>query len=408
MTESPPDLTTGERIRYHRERRGMSRPVLAGLVGRSPDWLKKVERGDRPVRSLAMLSKLAQALRLDDLAKLTGADSTGPVTDVGKLSHPSVPAFRDAIHLGLFRRPQALPESVEVLSGRVRQAWDTWHSSAHQRTEVGAALPALLAAVHAATRRTEGPERRQMYAVMAEAYALAQQFAAHTTEPELYWIVVDRARMAAEESDDPVLLAFAAWVSANGLRAAGHTDEALGQVIDAAESLRPRLEHGSDSLRAIFGALCLHAGITYGQEGEDGNAWYWWGEADRTAGKLPVGYLDPWTAFSPGNVSVSGVTIGVDLRTPGAALQRAAETVPESVLSVERRSRLFIDTARSEFARKEYASALHWLGKGFDTSPEGVRYVPVGRRLAADLALQSPPSLRGDARNLAERVGVAA
>lgn len=39
-------LTTGERLRSAREARGMSRPVLAGLVGRSADWLKKIETGD--------------------------------------------------------------------------------------------------------------------------------------------------------------------------------------------------------------------------------------------------------------------------------------------------------------------------------------------------------------------------
>ena len=37
MTELPEELTTGERIRILRERRGLSRAVLAGLVGRSSD-----------------------------------------------------------------------------------------------------------------------------------------------------------------------------------------------------------------------------------------------------------------------------------------------------------------------------------------------------------------------------------
>ncbi|MFC6931448.1 multiprotein-bridging factor 1 family protein [Actinomadura yumaensis] len=41
--ESGPDV--GARIRYFRERRGMSREVLGGLVGRSGRWVKAVERG---------------------------------------------------------------------------------------------------------------------------------------------------------------------------------------------------------------------------------------------------------------------------------------------------------------------------------------------------------------------------
>ncbi|MEU8764788.1 hypothetical protein [Streptomyces sp. NPDC048659] len=34
--------------------------------------------------------------------------------------------------------------------------------------------------------------------ILSETYALAQQYAAPITEPELYWAIVDRARMAAK------------------------------------------------------------------------------------------------------------------------------------------------------------------------------------------------------------------
>ncbi|MFD7162081.1 helix-turn-helix domain-containing protein [Streptomyces violascens] len=407
MTELPTELTTGERIRIHRERRGMSRPVLAGLVGRSPDWLKKIERGDRELRSLPMLIRLTQVLRLDDVCALTGDGTAIPVDQWGKLSHAAVPALRDAVHASLFRRSAYELGSVDELSGRIRQAWVTWHSSQHQRTEVGGVLPDLLIACHAAVRSTEGDDRRKAYGVMAEAYALAQQFAAHTTEPELYWLTVDRARMAAEESDDPVMLAAAAWIVGNGLRESGHTEEALRLVAEAADTLRGRLEDGPDILRGTFGALCLHAAVTAAKEGREGDAWRWWDEADRTARQAPD-YAHPWTMFGTGNVSVHAVSIGVDLRTPGAALRKAAETAPESIPSVERRSRLFLDAARSEYARKDHVGSLHYLRQAFDTSPEAVRYVPSGRRLAADLALSSPAVIRSEARELADSIGVAA
>ncbi len=37
MTEK---LTIGERVAWYRRRRGMSQEVLAGLVGRTADWLQ--------------------------------------------------------------------------------------------------------------------------------------------------------------------------------------------------------------------------------------------------------------------------------------------------------------------------------------------------------------------------------
>ncbi|WP_225447889.1 helix-turn-helix domain-containing protein [Streptacidiphilus sp. P02-A3a] len=100
MTDLPTGLTTGERIRAVRERRGMTRPVLAGLVGRGAVWLKKIESGERELHSITMLVKLASALHLDDVSALTGGTSV-PVTS-GKLSHESVPLIREAMHTVAF------------------------------------------------------------------------------------------------------------------------------------------------------------------------------------------------------------------------------------------------------------------------------------------------------------------
>jgi transcriptional regulator with XRE-family HTH domain len=67
--EMPAEFTTGERIRHLRERRGMTRVVLANLVGYSADWLKRIEAGQRGV-SIPALVRLAQVLHVDDLSVL--------------------------------------------------------------------------------------------------------------------------------------------------------------------------------------------------------------------------------------------------------------------------------------------------------------------------------------------------
>lgn len=68
---SEPGLPVGKRIKLHRERAGMSRSVLAGLIGRSAEWVKSVESCRLQTPRLAMLLKIAQVLGLDDLASLT-------------------------------------------------------------------------------------------------------------------------------------------------------------------------------------------------------------------------------------------------------------------------------------------------------------------------------------------------
>ncbi|MPZ95593.1 MAG: helix-turn-helix domain-containing protein [Propionibacteriales bacterium] len=44
MRGSGETLSVGERVAFHRRRRGSTRNVLAELVGRSEDWLSKIER----------------------------------------------------------------------------------------------------------------------------------------------------------------------------------------------------------------------------------------------------------------------------------------------------------------------------------------------------------------------------
>jgi transcriptional regulator with XRE-family HTH domain len=403
-----PMTVDGELLRERRERRQLTRSAVGGLVGRSEEWVKKVERGERTVRSLGMIVRLAQVVGCTDISELTGQPSTSmPVDDGGRLSHPGVPALRAAVHAPLFATA-GTPDDIGELSGRVRQSWEIWHRARSQRTAVAAVLPALIADGHATVRAAEGAEKRRAAVILSETYALAQQYAAHTVEPELYWVIVDRARMAAEQADDPLALASAAWIVGNGLRVTGHTEEALRIVADAADTLRPQLEDGSDRLRGLFGSLCLHAAVTAAQDSRDGDAWRWHDEADRTATRLGPAYAHPWTMFGMGNVAVHAVTLGADLRTPGVALTKLADTNPDAIPSVERRSRLFLDAAKAERLRKEPASALQYLRLAYDTSPEAIRFVPSGRALAADLARTATGVLSHLAHRLADDIGVAA
>jgi transcriptional regulator with XRE-family HTH domain len=95
-------LTTGQRIRLRRETRGMSRPVLAGLIGRSADWLKKIERGERQLNSLALLLQVADVLGVRDLSELTGDAAPVPAAAWNKALHPVVPEIRRAMHEPMF------------------------------------------------------------------------------------------------------------------------------------------------------------------------------------------------------------------------------------------------------------------------------------------------------------------
>ena len=59
MTET---MTIGERVAFYRRRRGMAQVVLAGLVGRTEDWLSKVENNRIELDRLSVIRSLAEAL----------------------------------------------------------------------------------------------------------------------------------------------------------------------------------------------------------------------------------------------------------------------------------------------------------------------------------------------------------
>ena len=90
-----PSLPVGQRIKLLRERRGLSRAVVAGLCGRSESWLKKIEQGTRQAVRLPTLLRLAEVLRINDLTELTGQQL--PRAVYGKPTHEATPTVQQAL-----------------------------------------------------------------------------------------------------------------------------------------------------------------------------------------------------------------------------------------------------------------------------------------------------------------------
>lgn len=406
----PSNLSTNERIRLLRESRGMSRPVLAGLCGRGVDWLKKIESGERQIHSHALLLRLAAALQLTDITLLTGtgADVAQPVV-LGRLTHPAMPAIWDAV----MTRPllMALPETPPdpaALQGRVAEAWRLWHTSDHQRTQVGALLPGLVRDAETATRALEGPRRRVAYVALSETYRLTAQATAYIAPPEMAWVVADRALTAAQASDDPAAIAAAAWSLGNILRSTSHPDEALEFVQDAASLLRPHLDGAPEDWRGVYGALQLHAAVTAARAGRGGDAWRHWDAGDQVAKSLPIAYVHPSTMFGRANVDFHQISVATDLSASRQALSLADEVDPDAMPSLERRSRLWVEVARGHIQRGDRTAALHVMKIAHEISAETVAYTPSARTAVLDLWREAPRALRPEASRLAEAVGVAA
>jgi transcriptional regulator with XRE-family HTH domain len=159
-------LSVGSRLKVLRTRRGMTRDVLGGLVGRSASWVKAVEIGRIAVPRLPMLLRLAEALEVQDLAELTGAQSV-PITLFAGPGHSRLPAVRAAVNQLVMPTDRPAPPVWE-LQTRLRQAWAARHAAPNHREVVGALLPGLLTdARMLAQEQVNGPQRRESLAVLA-------------------------------------------------------------------------------------------------------------------------------------------------------------------------------------------------------------------------------------------------
>ncbi len=67
------EVTVGERVAFCRRRRGITQEVLAGLLGRTVEWLAQFERGAKELDRLSTLVAVAHALGIEPVKLLPAA-----------------------------------------------------------------------------------------------------------------------------------------------------------------------------------------------------------------------------------------------------------------------------------------------------------------------------------------------
>ncbi|WP_165555796.1 helix-turn-helix domain-containing protein [Kribbella pittospori] len=400
-------LTTGERIEVLRRERGMSRAVLAGLVGRSPDWLKKVERGQRQITKLPMLLAVADALGIADLSVLTGDDKPVDSSAWDGEIHHTVPAIRDAIRQVGFAalipsgHPLLTPEDLQQ---RVSRLWRVWHSTPRQRTVVGTELPTLIHQAHGAIQAHQGFKRRQAQAAAGDLYRLVQRLLAHISEPELHAVAVERGRAMSESADTRLSVTLAAWSSSVSLSASGYFDEAAHLADVGVRTLAPVLAKPTPEVLGVLGALQLEAAAAHGFAGRAGDAFRYLDQAALTARMMPPGASHLQSGFDGTNVEIIGVIVSGGLRRTGEAIVHARRLDPTTIPSVVRRSRFLLEIAQTHALRNDPKVAIEYLRAAADVSDEAVALIPWVRQLADQLVADAPAHVRRSATQLADQL----
>ncbi|MEU9500268.1 helix-turn-helix transcriptional regulator [Streptomyces sp. NPDC048196] len=399
----------GQRMQILRTRRGMSRTVLAGLLGKSPSWVKQVEGGRLQMPKLPMVLRIAEALRVGDLADLTGDQSmaVGLFAGPGHARLPQVRAALDAFPLTV-RQEAPAPAHLRE---RLTRAWRARHSAPNHRDVIGALLPPLLRDAQLAVLQADSAaERRVAQGLLSEAYSLSQFFLAYQPDASLLWRVVERGMIAAQESEDPHVIGMAAWLATQAHRDSGHGHfEAADAVnLEALRYLEAFLPEASDEVLAIAGALQFEAGYTAARRGETGTAWRYWDTARAMAERLPVDYYHPMTSFSRAVMGAHAVTVAVELHAGAESVRQASAADAATIPSRPRRARHRIEEARGYQLDGQAEAALAALGKAYEAAPETVRYNGYARRIVLEETESKSPAQRRRASELAVKLGVLA
>lgn len=379
MTEN---LTIGERVSWYRRRRGLSQEVLAGLIGRTTDWLSKAENNRIDLDRLSVIRALAEALDIslgDLLAEPTlmeWSDESGRRT---------VPALREALMdyrllTPLLRTPAAdgEPPTLAELRRDVGDVWDAYQSSRYGYAT--RQLPLLLTDALLAARSYSGSDGEEAQGLLALTYQGAAMVLGKLGETELAWIAADRGLAAAQASGDTVILGSLFRSVAHCLLSTGRFESAVHLVDDAAGVLQPGLVEPSPAYLSVYGTLFLTGSMAAARAEDRSTARSYLQEAEETAARLGSDANHLWTAFGPSNVAIHRVATAGELGDIQVAVDLGPQ-VDTSALPTERRVRHSLETARALSSWNRTDEALEMVLTAEQMAPEQVRHHYMSREL---------------------------
>ncbi|MEV2242722.1 helix-turn-helix transcriptional regulator [Micromonospora sp. NPDC049891] len=374
-------LTIGERVAWYRRRRGLSQEVLAGLIGRTADWLGKVENNRIDLDRLSVIKSLAEALDIS-LGDLLGEPSLLDwTTDSG--TH-TVPVLRAALMNYRALAPlaggtDAEPPSIAVLRKEVGALWDAYQDS--RFGYVTSRLPDLLHRAQDATDHHDGDDQDDARRLFGLAYQLAATQLTKLGESDLAWIAADRGLSAVRPTGDPLITGSLFRSVGHALHATGRYTDAVRLTEDAASFLEPHLSQATPELLSVYGTLFLSGSMAAARANDAGTTRTFLAAADQAAGKLGADANHLWTAFGPTNVAIHRVATAAELGDLQVAIDLGPR-VDTTGLPMERRVRHALEVARAYSSWNRVDDAQAMLLDAEQMAPEQVRHHFLSRQLA--------------------------
>jgi len=375
------NLTNGERVAWYRRRRGVSQAVLADMVGRTEDWLSKIENNRIELDRLSVIKRVAQALDVSigdllcepSLVEWT-ADAAGR----------TLPALRDALmdYRQITVLPQTAVESgppqLNDIRGRVDALWAGYQDA--KFGYVTQTLPGVLRAAQHAVDVSSADDALRAHAQLALTYQVAATTLTKFGETDLAWIAADRGLTHARYSDNSVASASLLRAVIHALLSNGRYGEAVALTEQAAAHIADTVDLTTPTGLSVYGAVFLAGSMAASRLDDPPATRTFLNEAEHLADRLRYDGNHLWTAFGPTNVAIHRVSTAVELGNVQIAVELGPQ-VNTAALPVERRVRHSLEVARAFSAWKRSDDALATLLDAEAQAPEQVRYHFIPRQL---------------------------
>lgn len=267
-------------------------------------------------------------------------------------------------------------------------------------------LPSLLEDVQLGVVAAAGDELVEVHRLAADVYQVAGSLMLKLGDLGLAAFAADRSMEAATRSQDSVAVAASARLVTHSLMQGGHPGRATEIAVRAAERMAADMCEPTAAEISVYGALLLRGAVAAATGESRADALRLVDEAGEAAGRLGRDDNAYWTAFGPTNVAQHRVYIATVLGDAGTAVDLARRIDVRKIPIAERKATLFIDCAAALVQWGKYEQAYHALRTAEEIAPEELRTRAAVRRLVGDLAVRSPRTLRQQAREFAEHLGV--
>jgi transcriptional regulator with XRE-family HTH domain len=396
MREIGRDLTIGERVAWYRNRRGLTQEVLAGLVGRTADWLGKVENGRHQLDRLSVIKSLADALDvtvgdlLGEPALIEWSKGTSPQA-LNRLRY-SLMSY-SSLTTSLTDEQETRPD--ELRAG-VHDLWDSYQAS--RFGYVATQVPRLLAGGRWLARNGEtGADQLEGQRMQALTYHAAAATLTKVGETDLAWMASDRGFALAEQTDDPIVMASLMRSVAHSMLSISRFTAAADVVSRATDRLAA-VQRDDPTWWSLLGSLYLVGAMSAARADDAIEARSFLARAREAGQRLGRDGNYAWTAFGPTNVAVHDVSIAVELDDMQLALHLAPR-VDARALPVERRVRHELEVARIYAMDNRTDDALAAILHAQQDAPEQVHHHFITRELV--IRWMRDPRTRGR-RDVAE------